>query len=268
MNKPGLADGAISSLKNLIHMTAIRRGFGAKLDQSNSLESELPVEEENPLRKFFEARKDGPGIWKWLHYFDIYHEHFKAFRGREVHVAEIGVYSGGSLDMWQDYFGPKAHIYGVDIEPSCRAYEQKGYKIFIGDQADRSFWKDFKRQVPKLDIVIDDGGHHPEQQIPTLEELLPHLRPGGVFLCEDVHKEFNAFTYYINGLSHRLNAADQMHHEQDSPDKRIVANPTTLQRSIQSIHLYPYVAVIKKNRQPLAELRAPKHGSEWQPFLK
>ena len=31
------------------------------------------------------------------------------------------------------------------------------------------------------------AGHTPEQQIVTLEEMLPHLRPGGVYLCEDVH---------------------------------------------------------------------------------
>ena len=53
-------------------------------------------------------------------------------------------------------------------------------KVFIGDQADRKFWSQFRREVPILDLVIDDGGHEPEQQIVSLEELLPHLRPGGV----------------------------------------------------------------------------------------
>src|SRR4051812_44526614 len=53
----------------------------------------------NPLRAFFDARREGPGIWKWTHYFDIYHRHFARFVGREVHVLEIGIYSGGSLEM-------------------------------------------------------------------------------------------------------------------------------------------------------------------------
>ncbi len=66
--------------------------------------------------------------------------------------------------MWRDYLGPKAIIYGVDTEPDCRVYENDGVKIFIGDQADRSFWREFRRKVPALDIVIDDGGHQPEQQ--------------------------------------------------------------------------------------------------------
>src|SRR5215475_13984002 len=73
---------------------------------------------ENQLRTFFDNRKVGSGIWKWLHYFEIYERHFSRFRGQEVHIAEIGIYSGGSLEMWRDYFSPKAHIYGVDIEPA------------------------------------------------------------------------------------------------------------------------------------------------------
>ncbi len=50
----------------------------------------------NPLRDYFEANREGPGIWRWQHYFDIYHRHFARFVGREVNVLEIGVYSGGS----------------------------------------------------------------------------------------------------------------------------------------------------------------------------
>ena len=36
---------------------------------------------------------------------------FEKFKGREVHVVEIGIYRGGSLDMWKEYFAPKARIY-------------------------------------------------------------------------------------------------------------------------------------------------------------
>src|ERR1700722_9348231 len=94
----------------------------------------------NPLERFFDERTTGPGIWKWRHYFEIYDRHFRHFRGKEITFLEIGIFSGGSLDMWADYFGPKARIYGVDIEPACRAYENERIKVFIGDQADRQFW--------------------------------------------------------------------------------------------------------------------------------
>ena len=84
--------------------------------------------------------------------------------------------------MWREYFGPKVVIYGVDIEPNCRAYENDKTKIFIGDQADRSFWREFRQKVPFLDIVIDDGGHQTEQQIVSLEELLHSLFSAGAYL--------------------------------------------------------------------------------------
>jgi hypothetical protein len=43
-----------------------------------------PDTNSNPLREFFDSRKQGPGIWKWNHYFDIYDRHFRRFRGQEV----------------------------------------------------------------------------------------------------------------------------------------------------------------------------------------
>ena len=86
--------------------------------------------------------------------------------------------------MWKKYFGTKANIYGVDINAACRTYETDRIKVFIGDQKDRPFWRDVKQKIPALDIVIDDGGHGFDQQVVSLEELLPFLRPGGVYLCE------------------------------------------------------------------------------------
>jgi hypothetical protein len=222
----------------------------------------------NSLRRFFEERKEGRGIWKWEHYFEIYDRHFGKFRNTEVHVLEIGIYSGGSLDMWQNYFGGGSHIYGVDIEPLCKAYEREGVQILIGDQADRAFWARVKVQVPQINIVIDDGGHLPNQQMVALEELLPHLQPGGVYLCEDVHGSANPFASYVHRFAHDLNASEQAINDLENPEKRIVSKTTPLQSAVSSIHLYPFVAVIERAEVALSEFRAPKHGTEWQPFLK
>jgi hypothetical protein len=60
----------------------------------------------------------------------------------------------------------------VDINPDCKLYERDGFKVFIGDQADRSFWRDFCTKVPKLDIVIDDGGRKYEQQVVSLDPFV------------------------------------------------------------------------------------------------
>jgi 23S rRNA U2552 (ribose-2'-O)-methylase RlmE/FtsJ len=221
----------------------------------------------NHLREYFKAHRTGQGIWKWNHYFDIYDRHFRRFRGRDVVIVEIGIYSGGSLQMWKEYFGTGCRVVGVDIEPACKVYESDSVRIFIGDQADREFWRRFKQEVGTVDIVIDDGGHTPRQQIVTLEELLPHLNPGGVYLCEDIHGEFNRFNSYLYGMEQHLNATDL----QVNPNlqERYLTSPITVfQNAIESIHHYPFAAVIERRKSPLDEFISPRMGTQWQPFMK
>lgn len=220
----------------------------------------------NRLREYFDNRREGRGIWKWTHYFDVYQQHLAKFVGRQPHVVEIGVYSGGSLGMWHDYFGAGTRVTGVDIEEACRSYADDTTSIFIGDQQDRRFWRTFREQNPSVDILIDDGGHTPEQQRVTLEEMLPHLRPGGVFICEDVHATGNAFSHYVQTLADSLNATEELERLPNSGGQ--AARPTRFQSDIRSVHFHPFVVVIEKNDRPVERLIAPKHGTEWQPFLK
>ena len=248
---------------------AVRRGYDSHLQWPDvTAAPSTQRTNENDLRTFFDNRQNGNGIWKWYHYFDIYDRHFRKFRGQEVHVLEIGIYSGGSLEMWRDYFGAKAHLYGVDIDSACRTYETDSVKIFIGDQEDRLFWHDVKLKIPALDIVIDDGGHRFEQQVVSVEELLPFVRRGGVYLCEDVHGAFNRFACYVHGMGHKLNDYSLMRNFPDDNNRRIVCGCTSFQSAIGSIHLYPFVTVLERNSLKVTELRAPKHGTQWQPFLK
>lgn len=259
--------------RNLILVPALRGftfsqqwKFSSHQKANSHSEDEALATKPNPLKEYFDSHQEGHGIWKWEHYFDIYHRHFSKFVGREVHVLEVGIYSGGSLDMWKAYFGPKCHVIGVDIEEGCKVYEDDRTKVFVGDQADREFWKRLKEEVPVIDIVIDDGGHLPEQQIVTLEEMLPHLNPNGVYLCEDVHGAFNIYTAYVYGIANNLNAMD-VKHMPDAINKEILVRTNEFQRDIRSIHLYPFVTVIEKGDSPVDKLVAPKHGTQWQPFL-
>jgi hypothetical protein len=204
----------------------------------------------NPLLQFFESRREGRGIWKWTHYFDVYHRHLQKFVGTPVHVVEIGVYGGGSLEMWKSYFGRQSRITGIDIIDACKAYEdrQADIHILIGDQEDREFWRRAREQIPPVDVVIDDGGHTPEQQRVTLEEMLPRLRPGGVYICEDVHAVGNRFGAYAQALAAQLN--------------EMVSETTPFQRDIQSVHFYPYLVVIERSAVPV-RIESVKRGSDW-----
>jgi hypothetical protein len=226
--------------------------FGRRLPATSHPPPRRDGASANPLEAYFDAHTEGSGIWKFRHYFDIYHRHFAKFVGREVSVLEIGIYSGGSLKMWQSYFGSRCHVHGVDIQEACRAYESEGVSVYIGDQADRGFWARFRHEVPDVDIVVDDGGHLVEQQIVTLEELLPHIRPGGVYMCEDVGGVHNRFQAYVSGLSRNLASSFEA---------------TPFNQTVGSIHHYPFAIVIEKPDTVVTRFIDERHGTQWEPFL-
>lgn len=137
-------------------------------------------------------------VHKWHHYFKIYNRHFKRFIGRNPTILEIGIYKGGSLEMWNYYFDGKCQIYGIDIDKNClnipNVLEVDNINVTLGDQSNRDFWKEYLKDKPKFDIVIEDGGHTMSQQIVTYEELIDHVSDNGVYLCEDLHT-----SYWVNG---------------------------------------------------------------------
>jgi len=200
------------------------------------------------LSDYFNANR-GRLIHKWLHYFDIYERHFERFRGTDVHVLEIGVYHGGSLQMWKDYFGPRARIFGVDLVEVCKLLEEDQIEIFIGDQGDRGFLRALAARLPRIDILIDDGGHVLAHQIATFEELFPAISPTGVYLCEDLHTSYwsefggargkpGTFIEYSKRLIDQLNA---WHSEET-----LEFAPDAFTRSAHSMHFYDSVLAIEK----------------------
>lgn len=259
---PTRAAGYLRGLPEALRAAELCDAWTAGRDDPSEGPAATAAAAGNPLASYFDAHRTGRGIWKWTHYFDIYHRHLAKFIGSPAHVVEVGVYSGGSLQMWRHYFGPLCRMYGVDIEPACRAYEDEHTTMAIGDQADPDFWASFAAKVPAVDVLIDDGGHEPEQQMVTLESMLPHLRRGGVYICEDIHGAANRFAAYACGLAQRLNTAATAVGDTD-----LAMTPEPFQRAIHSVHCYPYMVVIEKSDVPVERFAAPRHGTEWQPFL-
>jgi hypothetical protein len=52
---------------------------------------------------------------------------FERYRGKSITFVEIGVFSGGSLFMWRDYFGPQARIIGVEFNPDAVRWREHGF---------------------------------------------------------------------------------------------------------------------------------------------
>ena len=123
-------------------------------------------------------------------YFQIYEEIFNEYIGKEIVFVEVGVLLGGSLFMWKEYFGSKARIIGIDLDPKAKELEKEGFEIFTGSQSDNKFWKDFYSKVGKIDILLDDGGHVNEQQIVTVSESVNNIKNNGIIVTEDVHSSY------------------------------------------------------------------------------
>ena len=94
----------------------------------------------------------------------------------------------------------------------------------------------------------------------TFEELFPILRPGGVYICEDIING-NEFLAYLGGLAeHRMT-----YRSTPLAEPGVASAAGSLQQAVESIHLYPFVAVVERTLQPVADFQFPKHGTEWQP---
>ena len=222
----------------------------------------------NDFQKWFDQYKSGPGVHKWLHYLEAYDHHFRRFRDQEkVVIFEVGVQSGGSIEMWRAYFGAdRVQYFGMDINPATKKFEKEGVTIFIGDQADPEVWKSIRSEVPLIDIFMDDGGHMPTQQIVTLEEMFWHVRDGGVFMCEDLHTSYwPTFeggylkpTTMIERCKHLVDALNARHSKSDD------LKPDVWTNNMKSIHFYDSLVFIEKGRVENVEWG--KRGDQWIPY--
>lgn len=201
----------------------------------------------NELREIFEHHQ-GNLMDKWAHYFDIYHRHFAHLRNRPITLLEIGVFHGGSLQMWRKYFGEQGQIIGVDIDPRCKQFESDGVQVFIGDQADPVFLRSILEQYPQLDIVIDDGGHQMHQLRASFEVLFPALKLGGIYVAEDLHTCYSAG--YGGGLGKPESFIEYSKRLLDFVNYRwIPADQLSLPQSLAglySVHAYDSVLVVEK----------------------
>ena len=223
----------------------------------------------NKFEEFFWNSEKKTSIDKWHHYFKIYDRHFNKFIGKNPVILEIGVYKGGSLEMWNYYFDKKCSLYAVDCNSDCLnipyVRETSNIHIEIGDQSDRDFWRSFLKDKPKFDIIIDDGGHLMNQQIITYEEVYNHISDNGVYLCEDTHTSYwegyggglqrkGTFIEYTKNFIDMINSY-HIQEKLNDEKKSIFRNFRT---TTNSIHYYDSIVILEKSLDltiPVGSLR-------------
>ena len=131
-------------------------------------------------------------------YTSVYEHYFAPLREEPLTVFELGVggyadpaQGGESLRMWADYF-PKATIIGLDDQPKNLDLPANVH-VYRGDQTSAALIERIAAEHGQFDIAIDDASHISALSIATFGCVWPHLKPGGLYICEDV------FTSYQQG---------------------------------------------------------------------
>lgn len=100
-------------------------------------------------------------------------------------ILEIGVFQGGSIKLWRDYF-ERATIYGIDKNLSNLKYDfsvDSRVKLIEQDIYSDNILNDLPLNI---DFIIDDASHTIEDQIYAFNKFFPLLKKGGLYVIEDI----------------------------------------------------------------------------------
>lgn len=205
------------------------------------------------------AVRFGSDKWGSHWYTPLYDRYFHALRDDRVRVLEIGIggyhlpdQGGASLRMWKRYFR-RGVVHGLDVYDK-QGIDETRLRTHRGDQGDPGYLDQFAAEIGPLDIVIDDGSHLNQHVITSFHALFPHVRPGGLYVIEDVQ------TAYWPGWGGREGAAapaestttsidmvkaliDGLHHQE-----RTAHSPTATDLTVTGVHLHHNLVVIEKGR--------------------
>lgn len=133
----------------------------------------------------------------------LYEELLEPLRSLPVRFLEIGLgcdmnYGPGrSFKLWDEYFPHSAaQLHYMERDGACvtaMAVKPRNGVIFVGSQDNSTFLQQTANRVAAmggLDILVDDGGHTMNQQLTTFETFWPHIRPGGLYIVEDVQTSY------------------------------------------------------------------------------
>ena len=183
-------------------------------------------------------------ITKWVHYFPIYERHMRKFVNQSVNFWEIGIYRGGSLQMWKRYLGPFAKIVGIDINLKCRYHKEDQINICIGDQSDTTFLQAIIDKYGAPDIVLDDGSHFMKHVCASFDFLYGKLSKNGVYMVEDLHTSY--IDKYGGGLRREGTFVERCKEMIDLINARHCNLPRSFADSTFSMSIYDSIAVFEK----------------------
>lgn len=133
------------------------------------------------------------------HFFHRYTDFYEAcFTRLETvkDVLEFGVLEGASMRWLLQRF-PNARIVGADILPVQPQWPRDPRIEYR--EVDQRHRNSISRMLADLDrqfdLIIEDGSHIPEHQASCLALGFPRVRPGGMYVLEDIHTSLPKHPY-------------------------------------------------------------------------
>lgn len=126
----------------------------------------------------------------------IYNDLFVPIKNNVKKFIEVGILNGQSLLLWRDFF-INAEILGLDLDVSQAQKRlenlNKERLTFINvDQSNEEQLKNFSKDYDNIDVIMDDGSHRMYDQQITFATLFKSLKPGGIYVIEDLHTSLEA----------------------------------------------------------------------------
>lgn len=126
-------------------------------------------------------------------YGPVYEQLLAPLRTSATVVMELGIgANGGALRVWREYF-QNARIIGVDIDPERMVNEDRITSVeadlFNTTGLIPKIWPHV--QYGSIDLIVDDGPHHLNQQLACMACLWRFLKPGGLYCIEDASELIN-----------------------------------------------------------------------------
>jgi 23S rRNA U2552 (ribose-2'-O)-methylase RlmE/FtsJ len=223
-----------------------------KYNNRNSVEDDIrnKYDYDGELLKFFTSNKKYT-VHKWHHYLKLYDNHFSIFRNynESVKILEIGVKKGGSLKLWRKFFGKKAIIFGIDINPECSKLNFKTEHVRIGNQMDENFLKSVVKEMGGIDIVIDDGSHRMDHIKAAFKCLFPLLNNKGVYAIEDLHTAYwPEFQGGYNSKDNFFNLVRELIDDMHNHYSKKKCKHSFIKKKLSGIHIYDSIVFMNKSK--------------------
>ena len=124
-------------------------------------------------------------------YLELYQNLLYSKKDTARNVLEIGVWEGGSIKLWNDFF-TNAKIHGVDILDIDKMWEgiKNNDKIILHTSSnayDESFFNEtFLNKNIKFDFMLDDGPHSLDSMKQYIKLYSKIMSEDGILIIEDV----------------------------------------------------------------------------------